>query len=170
MEAALASHLLLLQQQAHLLDALVEAGAAFVQPDAEARELVRQEGAREADLEPAAGDRVEHADLARELERVVEHGQHGASDQPRLAGALGGGGEKEHRIGAVAAIAMEIVLDDPHMAVAEPVAQPDQFEAFREILRAGLLPRPDIRKELHAEFHGRLLRRTPPARFALALP
>jgi hypothetical protein len=35
---------------------------------------MRQERTREADLEPAARDRVEHADLARQLERMVETG------------------------------------------------------------------------------------------------
>src|SRR5690606_13835206 len=86
-EAALMADILALEQQLHLLDAFGEAIAALVGRDAEAAELVRQEGARKADLEPAAGDGVEHADLARELERIVEHRQHGAGDEPRRLAA-----------------------------------------------------------------------------------
>ena len=82
MEAALRGDVFLLQQAADLLEPFVEAGAALVHRDAEARELVRQERAREADLEAAAGDRVHHPDLAGELERIVEHRQHRAGDQP----------------------------------------------------------------------------------------
>ena len=81
-EAALRGDVLLLQQAANLLQALVEAGAALVHRDAEAGELVRQEGARETDLHAAVGDRVDHADLAGELQRIVEHRQHRAGDEP----------------------------------------------------------------------------------------
>jgi len=39
---------------------------------------VRQEGAREADIEAAAANRVQHADFAGELQRMVEDRQHRA--------------------------------------------------------------------------------------------
>ena len=54
METALDGDVLLFEQAAHRLDPFVEARAALVQADAEARELVRQERAREADLEASA--------------------------------------------------------------------------------------------------------------------
>src|ERR1051326_2422777 len=59
-ERTVGGNLFLLQELAHLLHALGEACLALVDAHAEARELVGQEGAREAHLEPAAGDRVEH--------------------------------------------------------------------------------------------------------------
>jgi hypothetical protein len=65
--------MLVLEQQADLLHALDEPRTTFVGGDAEARKFMRQEGAREPHFDPPAGDGVDHADLARELHRVVEH-------------------------------------------------------------------------------------------------
>ena len=62
-----------------------------------------------------AGDRVDHADLAGELERIVEHRQHRAGDEPDRARHRRGRAEEDQRVGAVAAIGMEIVLDRPHI-------------------------------------------------------
>ena len=94
----------------------VEARAALVDATAEARELVRQERAREADIEPAAGDGVEHADLARELERMIEDRQHRAGDESGALRARRCGGEEDDRVGAVAAILVKVVLDGTDVA------------------------------------------------------
>jgi hypothetical protein len=79
-ELALGRDILLLKQTTHLLHPLLEAFAALVYRYAEAGKLMRQEGACEPNLEPAARDRVEHTDLARQLERMVECGEHGPCD------------------------------------------------------------------------------------------
>ena len=68
-------------------------------------------------------DRIEHRDLAGELERVVEDRQHRAGDQPRSLRALRRGGEEDDRVGAVAAIGMEIVLDGADMAPAVAIGK-----------------------------------------------
>ena len=78
--------ILLRQQQLDLLEAFAEARLRFIGRDAEAPEFVRQERARKPDIEPPAGNAVEHRDLARELERMIEHRQHRAGDEAhRLA-------------------------------------------------------------------------------------
>jgi hypothetical protein len=81
MEAAAMAGILLREQELDLLQALAEACLRFVGRDAEAAELVRQEGARKADVEPPAGNAVEHRDLAGELEGMIEHRQHRAGDE-----------------------------------------------------------------------------------------
>src|SRR5262245_27182819 len=60
-ELALRRYLLVLEQQRDLRESLGEAPAAFVEAHAELRELMRQEGAGKADLEPSVADAVEHA-------------------------------------------------------------------------------------------------------------
>ncbi len=72
MEAPLHAHILILEQPPDLLDALLEAGPALVEGASESSELVRQKGASEAHVEAARRDRVEHADLPGQLERIVE--------------------------------------------------------------------------------------------------
>ena len=95
---------LLRQQQLDLLQPLAETCLRFIGRDAETAEFVRQECARESDIEPSARNAVEHGDLARELERVIEHRQHRAGDQTDRLRALRHGGEKDDRVRAVAAI------------------------------------------------------------------
>ena len=102
--------------------------------DAEMTILVRQEGAREPDIEPARAERIEHADLAGELERMIEYRQHGAGDHAGGPGTLRGGRQEHDRIGRIAAPVMEIVLYDPHMGVAVDVAEIDQAQGIVEIL------------------------------------
>ena len=116
MELAVVGGLLLRQQQLDLLEALAEARLRFIGRNAEAAELVQQERAREADVEPAAGNAVEHRDLAGELERMVEHRQHRAGDQPHGLGALRDGAQKHDRVRAVAAVAIEVMLDGARVA------------------------------------------------------
>src|SRR6516225_506402 len=108
-------HVLARQQQFDLFDALTKTRHRFVRRAAEAAKFVRQEGAREADIEPSVADRVEHADFAGELQRVVEDRQYGPGYQTCAAGALGGSSEEQHRVGAVAAIVMKIMFDDANM-------------------------------------------------------
>ena len=145
--------LLVLQQQRDLREPFGESAAALVEAHAELRELVRQEGAGEADLQPAVADAVEHADLAGHLQRLVEGGQHGAGDQPGLLRHHGCGGEKDQRIGAIAAVGMEVVLDLPDVRVAEFVGQAAQVHGFAEILLRRLLVRADAGKEVQSELH-----------------
>ena len=80
---------------------------------------MRQKCTGKPDIEPPATDRVEHADLAGELERMVEDRQNRPGDQTSPARALGGSRQKNHRVRAVAAIIMEIMLDDPDVSEAE---------------------------------------------------
>src|SRR5436309_2140265 len=56
------------------VDAFLETCAALVHADTEDLELLRDERAPKADVEPAAADVVEHPQLARELHGVVERG------------------------------------------------------------------------------------------------
>ena len=155
MKASLAGHVFLFEEETDLLLPLVEPGHALVEAHAELLELVRQESARHAEIQTAAGNRVQHARLAGDLERMVEHRQHGAGHDARLPGPLRGGAEKDHRRRAVAAVGEEVVLDGPHVAVAVDVDQVAERQAFGEILGAGLGLRADGREELNAEFHDR---------------
>jgi hypothetical protein len=152
-EAALRRDLVLLEQTADLLESFVEARAALVHRDAEAGKLVGQEGACEANLQAAPGDRVHHPDLARELERIVEHRQHRTGDEPDRARHRRRGAEKDERIGAVAAIGQKIVLDRAHVGEAQPLRELRELERLAPVLVGGLLVGTDGRKELNAEFH-----------------
>jgi hypothetical protein len=76
-KGAVVHHVLAFEQQHDLLDAFIEARAALVEAHAEALELVRQEGARKAKIQPAVTDRVDHARFTG-LERMVEGRQDGA--------------------------------------------------------------------------------------------
>src|SRR6185437_5386295 len=103
--------------------------------------------------QPAVGDRVEHGDLAGELQRVVEDRQHRAGDQLRLLAALGCGRQEQQRIGRIAAIRVEIMLHGADMAPAVGIGELAESQAFVEILLARFLRRADIGKELHPEIH-----------------
>ncbi len=85
---------------------------------------------------------------------MVEGRQDCARDQPRVRRALGRGAEEHDRIGRVAAVRMEVVLDDADMAVAQRIGERHQVQRFAEIAISGLLCWPHVRKELHAELHG----------------
>jgi len=67
MKTAVMGHVLLHQEQLDLFEPLAKAGHRLVRGTAEPAKLMRQERAGEADVEPPAADRVEHADLACEL-------------------------------------------------------------------------------------------------------
>ncbi len=150
---------LLAQEEVDLLDALGEAGDRLVERDPEFAELVRQKGACEADVEPAARDRVAHGDLAGELEGVIEDREHGAGDQTCSLGPLRGSGEEEQRVGAVAAIPMEVVLHDADRVVPEPVSGLGDVECVAEVVLARFNLRRYRRKELDPKLQRSALRR-----------
>src|ERR1700758_3901462 len=114
---------------------------------------MRQERAREADLEPAARDRIEHADLARKLERMVEDGEHGSGNEAGLLAAHRGRSQEYDWVWAVTAVGVEIVFDRTDVRVAEFVAYRDQIERLLPIILSGLFGRPYVRKELNTEIH-----------------
>src|SRR5215469_14985002 len=135
------------------LEALAEAGHRFVRRAPEPTKLVRQEGARETDIETPIAYRVEHADFAGELERVVEDGQHGTRHQAHAARALCCGGKEQHRVGAVTAVVMKIMLDDTDMGETEALRFLYEIERVAKVFGAGFLFGPYIRKKLHAKLH-----------------
>ena len=146
-------HALAGQQQLDLFDALAKAGHRIVRRAAEPAKLVRQKGTREPDIEAAVADRVQHADFAGELQRMVEDRQHRTRHQPRPARALSRGGEKQHWVGAVPAVVMKIMLDDADVGEPEFLRFFHQAKRITKILGAGFLLGPDVGKKLDAEFH-----------------
>src|SRR5579859_6318995 len=153
MKAAAMSDAFLAQQQIDLLDPLAEPGHRLVGRAGETAELVRQEGAGEADIEAPARDRVEHRDLTRQLQRVIERRQHRAGDEPRPLSALRRGGEEDDRVGAIAAIVVEVMLDDADVRVAEAVRLFGNVERLAEILLSRAILGSHVGEELHAELH-----------------
>jgi len=95
-------------------------------------------------------------DFAGELQRMVEDRQHGTRHQPRPARALRRGGEKQHRVGAVPAIVMKIMLDNADVREPEFLGLFREIERLAKVVRARFLLGPDIGKKLHAELHGYL--------------
>jgi hypothetical protein len=132
-------HALAGQQQIDLFDALAKAGHRLVRRAAEPAKLVRQKGTREPDIEAAIADRVQHADFAGELQRMVEDRQHRTRHQPRPARALSRGGEKQHWVGAVPAVVMKIMLDDADVGEPEFLRLFHQAKRITKILGAGFL-------------------------------
>ena len=84
---------------------------------------------------------------------MVEDRQNRAGDQTSSARALGSGGQKKHRVRAVAAIMMEIMLDDPDVSEAEIIRLFREGERLPKILGPSLLFRLDVGKELYPELH-----------------
>ncbi len=154
MEAAAVGDVLLREQLIDLLEAFAKARERFVGRDAEAAEFVRQKRAREADVEPAAADAVEHRDFAGELERVVENRQHGTGDEPCFRRAHRGGGKKDDRVGTVAAVVVKIMFDDAHVRVADAIGRFGDSQAVAEVVRRRFLFGLDVGEELNAELHG----------------
>ena len=141
-----------------LLEAFAETGDGFVGRNVEAPEFVRQEGAGKADVEAAAGNRVEHGNLAGKFQRVVERRHDRAGDQPHFLGARRRRRQKHDRIGAIAAIALEIMLDRARVGVAERLGLFGDGEALGKILRGAFVARPEIGEELNAELHAIVFR------------
>ena len=153
MELAAVRGAFLRQQQIDLIQAFVKAGAQLVRRYPEAAKLMRQERARETDLDAPARDCVEHGDLAGKLERVVEHGQYGTGHKAHRLGALRQRGEKHNRIGAVSAISFEIVLHRPSVGEAQGLGLFGDREAIGEIAGGIALTRAQGGKELNSELH-----------------
>ena len=72
MKAAVVSDALPGQQQFDLFDTLAKTSHRFIRGAAEPAELVGQKGAGKPDIETAAADRVQHANLAGELQGMIE--------------------------------------------------------------------------------------------------
>ncbi len=153
MKLAAVGDVLLRQQELDLLEAFTEAGDGRVGRNGEAPEFVRQEGTRKADVEAPAGNRIEHGDLAGKFQRIVERRHDRAGDEAYLLCARCHRRQKQDRIGAIAAIALEIVLDRARMGVAERLGLFGDGKAFREIRGSAFVARPEIGKELNAEPH-----------------
>ncbi len=146
-------HVLLREQKPDLLKALVEPCAALIHRQAEASEFVRQKCPREADLQSAFGDRIDHSDLARELQRIVEDRQHGARDQPHGVRDRRRRRQEDQRIRAIAAIRVKIVLHRPRVAEAELLSPPRERKRLIPVLGRRLEVWPHRGKELNSEFH-----------------
>ena len=136
MEPAVEGHVLLGPEAHASGDTLLIAGAAVLDRHAKRLELVGQEGPREAGVEAAIRDAVEHRQLAGVLQRVVERGHDGAGDEPDVWRALRGGAEEDDRVRAGAAVGLEMMLHDADRGEAELVGTFGQVQALREVLRA----------------------------------
>jgi hypothetical protein len=152
-KAAAMSHVFSGQQQLDLFHALAEPRHRLIRRAAEAAEFVRQKSPREPDIEAPAADRVQHTNLAGELERVIEYRRDRAGHQTSATRALRGRGEKEHWVRAIAAIVMEIMLDDANVGEPEFFRLLCEEERFVEIFAARFLLGLDVGKKLHAKFH-----------------
>src|SRR6266542_3513741 len=152
-EGPVEAELLLGPQAPDRLDALLEAWPALPHRRLERLELVGQEGAGEADVQAAVREVVEHGELARQLDRVVERRDDRPGDQPHPPGPLGGGGQEGDRVRAVAAPRGEIVLDRLDVAVAELLGLLAKLEALVVEGRTGLLVRRDRGEEVDPELH-----------------
>src|SRR5262245_1739908 len=73
------------------VNALFEARSALIHAHPEDVELLWDEGASEARVEPAVADVIEHRELGSELDRMVERGYHRAGNQPDAPSAGGDG-------------------------------------------------------------------------------
>src|SRR5262249_39881881 len=136
-----------------LLEPFTEARLRFIRRDAEAPEFVRQKGAGKSNVDPPAGNAVEHSDFARELERVVEHRQHRAGDEAQRLRALRRGGEKDDRIGAIAAVTGEVVLDGADVPEAQCLRFFGNRKRFGVVFGGALVGMIDGGKKLYAELH-----------------
>ena len=153
MKLAAMGGILLRQQKLDLFEAFAEARLRLIGRNAETPEFVQQERAREPDVEPTARNAVEHRDLARELERMIEHRQHRPGDEAHRLRALRHGGEEDDGIGAVAAIAREVVLDGARVPEPQRLGFLRDRQRFRVIVGGALVGVVDGGEKLHTELH-----------------
>ena len=153
MKIAAMGGILLRQQELDLFEAFAEARLRLIGRNAETPELVQQERAREPDVEPPARNAVEHRDLARELERMIEHRQHRPGDEAHRLRTLRHGGEEDDGIGAVAAIAREVVLDGARVPEPQRLGFLRDRQRFRIIVGGALVGVVDGGEKLHTELH-----------------
>ena len=142
MEPPLERDVFLTEQPVDDRDALVESVTTLVEAHAEPLELVRQEGACESDLESTARDRVEHADLTRELQRVVEDREHRAGDEPHRRRPSRRGREEDERVRRVPAVVVEVVLDSADVREPEGLGLLGEPERLSKYWLAGVVSGP----------------------------
>jgi hypothetical protein len=106
-------------------------------------ELLRQEGAAEAGVEAPAAHVVEHGQLATEVRGMMERRDHRAGDETDAPGARGDRRQEHARIGRMAAVAEERVLDRLDRAVAERVGALGKAQALRVVVGSGAVFRPE---------------------------
>ena len=121
---------LVAQQQLDLRHAFLESSSALVKRDSEALEFVRQEGTREADLETSLREGIEHGQLTRKLQRMIEDRKHCTRDETSLCRMPGSRSQENNWAGAEAAVRLKIVLDRTDMTIPELIAKFDQRHAF----------------------------------------
>ena len=112
-----------------------------------------QKGARHTDIGTAAGNRIQHRDLAREFERIVERGQYGTSHQARVLRALRRGRQKHNRVRAVTAVSVKVMLDRADMGVAQRVAQIDGAQRFVPVIPSRFFGFGHIGEKTDSEFN-----------------
>src|SRR5581483_6659045 len=95
---------------------------------------------------------------------LFRSGHDRAGHQAYVRGALRGGAQEDDRVGAGAAVGLEVVLDDADGGEAELVGALGQVQALREVLRARFLLGQERREEIDAEPHG-----APPRRCSRSL-
>ncbi len=109
-------------------DAFLDALAAFLHVDAEGLELVTDEAATDAEIEPALRQLVERRGLFRHPHWIVERQHGGAGAEPDALGARREIGEEGVVGGEQPAVAHEMVLDDPGIVDAHAVRELDLLD------------------------------------------
>ena len=139
------------------LHGFAEAGGGLVARDAERLELGALEAPAGAPVETPAGEVVEHGDLLRQSQRVVEGGQrHGRADAdpPGAVRRL-----QRHQVDRRAdAVGREVVLCQPHGVVARLVHRHDPLHrplVHRVQRHASLRPTEELE---HPDLHGPIVR------------
>ena len=129
-ELALEAEALLRPHLGDGVDELVPALLGLVGVGPEAAELGPGGRAAGAELEPAAGEDVEHGGPLGDADRVVELGDadHDAVPDADVLGLHGAGGEEQLGRGAVRVLLEEVVLDRPHLVEAQLVGQAHLLE------------------------------------------
>src|SRR5579885_3478900 len=77
------------------LECFLEDVACVIERDAMESELERRDSSADADLEPAAAQMVEHANLFDQAQRLIERQQVNQRAEMQPPGMLGGGGKKD---------------------------------------------------------------------------
>ena len=138
------------------LDALLDPLAALLHVDAENVELVADEAAADAEIEPALRQLVERRRLLGHPHRIVER-QHGrAGAEPDALGARREIGEERVVGREQPAVPHEMVLDDPGVVDADPVGEFDLLDDAA-IVRLRVAHRRQIGRQIEQpEFHRRV--------------
>ena len=114
---------------------------------------MRQKRARKTDFEPAFADRVEHADLARKLQRVIEGRQTRAGYQLYPPAPLSSRAKENDRIGRITAVPVKVMFNDADVMKSELIGLGDHAQAFIEVdVRRPLLRR-YIGEKIDSSFH-----------------